>query len=238
MSNLRSNQPITIPPLNPALCPLLTPKVFRRLKPQFHCRVEHIPVVGGEVVAEVPEDVGGDKEWENQIPSNTDNPLTFNLRSPTPVLIQMMQLIDHISALCADWSAISPEIARSTCVADASKFSLDIHLATVPTNKGLTVLHTEGLIRAQTLCQMIGVMMTNPMRILEENVEESTDREINFLFVGADPWKVRLLSIEEQVAQGWQLMGGVPLTLLIRTVEEMLDTSEDYNTELHGDGES
>uniref|UniRef100_A0A0W0FWX0 Reverse transcriptase-rnase h-integrase n=1 Tax=Moniliophthora roreri TaxID=221103 RepID=A0A0W0FWX0_MONRR len=86
-------------------------------------------------------------------------------------------LVDHVSALCADWSAISPDIARSTCVADASRLSLDIHLATALTNEGLAALRADGLIRAQTLCRMVTIMMmnggtmTSPMTTSAENVE-------------------------------------------------------------------
>uniref|UniRef100_A0A0W0FG63 Reverse transcriptase-rnase h-integrase n=1 Tax=Moniliophthora roreri TaxID=221103 RepID=A0A0W0FG63_MONRR len=165
----------------------------------------------------------------------------------------MTQLIDCVSALCADWSTISPDIARSTCVADASRLSLDIHLVTAPTNEGLAALHAEGLIRAQTLCRMVAIMtmnggtMTSPTRTSVENVEklvEEYDRDAQLLFVGADPQKVRLLSVEERQAMGWQPISDLPVTPWMEDEDEMLemddrpDTSYDYDTELYGDGES
>ncbi|ESK81326.1 hypothetical protein Moror_12107, partial [Moniliophthora roreri MCA 2997] len=224
-SNLRSSPP-TMPPLeNPHLQALLTPEVYRRLRPQFHPKVEIIPTVGGEALSEAYEDKAKDKE--NRIPSNEGVPPTISLRSPTLAPTPMMQLIDHISALCADWNAISPEIAHSTCVADASRLSLGIHLDTALTNEGLAALHVEGLVQVQTLCQMITIMTMNLMTILEENIEESEEnnnRDVEFLFVGADPWKVGrftgLLSVDKQ------------------NVDDMPDTSEDYNAELYGDRES
>ncbi|ESK90659.1 hypothetical protein Moror_4180 [Moniliophthora roreri MCA 2997] len=180
-----------------------------------------------------------------------------SLRNPTLAPTPMMQLVDHVSALCADWSAISPDIAHSTCVIDASKLSLDIHLdihlATALTNEGLATLCAEGLIRAQTLCQMVAVMTmnetmtTNPTTISAENVDmlaAEYDRDAQLLFVGTDPKKVRLLSVEEWQAIGWQLTFDVPSTPRLGTVNEMPDiddrpdTSYDYDTELYGDGES
>ncbi|ESK84044.1 hypothetical protein Moror_11504 [Moniliophthora roreri MCA 2997] len=153
----------------------------------------------------------------------------------------MMQLVNCISALCADWNAISPDIAHSTCVVDASKLSLDIHLATVLNNEGLAALCTEGLIQVQMLCQMITVMTMSPMTISEESVEtmvQEYDRDTQLLFIGADPQKVRLLLVDEQMATGWQPTADVPATPRIGTVDEMPDTSYDYDTELYGDGES
>uniref|UniRef100_A0A0W0FDN0 Reverse transcriptase-rnase h-integrase n=1 Tax=Moniliophthora roreri TaxID=221103 RepID=A0A0W0FDN0_MONRR len=241
MSNLRSSQ--SIPPVhsNPDLRPPLTPEVFRCLKPQFHQKAEHIPAVGGEVDPEESEAMVEDKEQENQTPKNDNIPLMLSLRNPTSAPTPMMQLVDRISALCADWNAILPDIAHSTCAVDASKLSLDIHLATVLSNEGLAALRTEGLIQVQTLCQMIAVMTMSPMKISEESAEalvKEYDRDAQLLFVGADPQKVRLLSIEEWVATGWQLTFDVPATPRMQTVDEMLDTSYDYDTELYRDGES
>ncbi|ESK82712.1 hypothetical protein Moror_5694 [Moniliophthora roreri MCA 2997] len=175
-------------------------QLFRCLKPQFHWKVEHIPTVGGEAALEESEDVVEDRERENQIPENVGGPLMPSLRSPTLAPTLMMQLIDCVSALCADWSAISPDIAHSTCVVDASKLSLDIRLVTALTNKGLAALHAEGLIRAQTLCRMVAVMTmsetttTSPTTISAENVERlmtEYDRDAQLLFVGQDPKKAR-----------------------------------------------
>uniref|UniRef100_A0A0W0GE57 Reverse transcriptase-rnase h-integrase n=1 Tax=Moniliophthora roreri TaxID=221103 RepID=A0A0W0GE57_MONRR len=252
-SNLRSSRSTRSPPLDLNLQPLPTPEIFRRLKPQFHQRVEYIPAVGGEVILVESEDVAEDEEQENRIPESVEDPPTLKLRSPTPVPTPMTQLVDCVSALCADWSAISPDIARSTCVADASRLSLDIHLATAPTNKGLAVLHTDGLIRAQTLCRMVAVMtmnggtMMSPTTTSAENVEmlmEDYDRDAQLLFVGADPKKVRMLSVEERLAMGWQPSSDIPATPRLGAVDEMPDiddrpdTSYDYDTELYGDRES
>uniref|UniRef100_A0A0W0FL58 Uncharacterized protein n=1 Tax=Moniliophthora roreri TaxID=221103 RepID=A0A0W0FL58_MONRR len=157
----------------------------------------------------------------------------------------MMQLIDHVSALCADWNAILPEIAHSTCAADASRLSLDIHLDTALTNEGLAALCVEGLVRVQTLCQMIAIMTMNLMTISEGNVEESEENgggDVDFLFIGADPQKVgrftELLLVDEQVKAGWQPTQNVPATPTLRDIDHMPDTSEDYNIELYGDRES
>ncbi|ESK81174.1 hypothetical protein Moror_11265 [Moniliophthora roreri MCA 2997] len=233
------------PTPNPDVKPKVEP--VKHLKPQFHQKVEHIPAVGGEAALKESEDVVEDEERENLIPESDDSPLMPSLRNPTPAPTPMMQLVDRVSALCADWSAISPDIAHSTCAVDASRLNLDIRLGTALTNKGLAVLHTEGLIRAQTLCQMVAVMtmnettMTSPMTILAENVDMLTaeyDRDAQLLFVGEDPKKVRLLSVEEQQAMGWQPTFDMPSTPRLGTVEEMPDTSYDYDAELYRDSES
>uniref|UniRef100_A0A0W0G5J8 Uncharacterized protein n=1 Tax=Moniliophthora roreri TaxID=221103 RepID=A0A0W0G5J8_MONRR len=157
----------------------------------------------------------------------------------------MTLLVNHVSALCADWNAISPEIAHSTCVGDASQLSLDIHLHTALTNEGLAELCTEGLVQVQTLCQMITIMMMNLMTILEENAEESIHNSrgnVDFLFIRADLWKVQryreLPSVSERVAIGWQLTLDVLATPVLQSIDEMPDTLYDYDTELYGDGES
>ncbi|ESK82227.1 hypothetical protein Moror_8734 [Moniliophthora roreri MCA 2997] len=165
---------------DPTPAPDVKPKV-EHLKPQFHRKVEYIPVVGGEVALVESEDTAKDGERENRIPKNAGDPPTLSLRSPTLAPTPMTQLVDRVSALCADWSAILPEIACSTCVADASRLSLDICLATALTNEGLAVLHADSLIRAQTLCRMVAIMtmnggtMTSPTTTLAENVEGLMD---------------------------------------------------------------
>ncbi|ESK83357.1 hypothetical protein Moror_8762 [Moniliophthora roreri MCA 2997] len=143
-SNLRSSQVSTPIPSEQIPCLPLTPEVFRHLKPQFHHKVEHIPTVGGEAPSEALEDE--DEEQENRTPSNDNTPPMLSLRSPMPAPTPMTQLIDCVSALCADWSAISPAIAHSTYAVDASKLSLGIHLETALTNEGLAALCTEGLV--------------------------------------------------------------------------------------------
>uniref|UniRef100_A0A0W0EZN1 Reverse transcriptase-rnase h-integrase n=1 Tax=Moniliophthora roreri TaxID=221103 RepID=A0A0W0EZN1_MONRR len=252
-SSIRSSQSTLLPALSLNLRPPLTPEIFRRLKPQFHPRVEHIPVVGEEVALAESEDVVKDEDRENRTPKNVEDPPIVSLRSPTPAPTPMMQLVDCVSALCADWSAISPDIAHSTCVADASRLGLDIHLDTALTNEGLATLRVEGLIRAQTLCRMVAVMTmsetitTNPMTISEGNVEmlvKEYDQDAQLLFVGADPKKVRLLSVEERQAMGWQPVSNTPATPMMEVEDEMPedddrpDTSYDYDTELYGDRES
>uniref|UniRef100_A0A0W0G877 Reverse transcriptase-rnase h-integrase n=1 Tax=Moniliophthora roreri TaxID=221103 RepID=A0A0W0G877_MONRR len=226
---------------DPTPDPDIKPKV-ECLKPQFHRKVEHIPAVGGEATLEGSEDAAEDEERENQIPKNNNDPLMPSLRNPTLAPTLMMQLVDCVSALCADWSAISPNIAHSTCAVDASKLSLNICLVTALTNEGLA-----------TLCRMVAIMtmnkttMTNHTTILAENVDmliTEYDRNAQLLFVGEDPKKVRMLSVEEQQAMGWQPIFDVPSTPWLGVVEEMPDlderpdTSYDYDTELYGDGES
>uniref|UniRef100_A0A0W0G5H5 Reverse transcriptase-rnase h-integrase n=1 Tax=Moniliophthora roreri TaxID=221103 RepID=A0A0W0G5H5_MONRR len=199
------------------------------------------PAVGGEVIPGESENRVEDKEQENQTPKNNNAPPKLNLRSPTLAPTLMTKLINHISALCADWNTILPDIARSTCVANASKLNLDIHLATVLSNEGLTVLHTEGLIQVQMLCQMIAVMTMSSTKISEESAEalvDEYDRDAQLLFVEADSQKVRLLSVEKREAMGWQPTFDVPATPVMQMVDEMLDTSYDYDDKLYSDGES
>ncbi|ESK83092.1 hypothetical protein Moror_6075 [Moniliophthora roreri MCA 2997] len=248
---------------DPTPDPDVKPKI-KRLKPQFHCKVEHIPAVGGEVIPRESEDAVEDEERENRIPENNDDPLMPSLRSPTLAPTPMMKLVDCVSALCADWNTISPDIAHSTCAVDASKLNLDIHLATALTNEGLAELHVEGLVQVQTLCRMIAVMTMNLTKISEENVEKSiydSGGNVDFLFVGTDPRKVQRFeigsSVYERMAAGWQPTEGgldiptpqnidetvetvveVPNTPMLRSIDEMPDTSYDYDMELYGDGES
>ncbi|KAI3620017.1 hypothetical protein WG66_006102 [Moniliophthora roreri] len=94
---------------------------------------------------------------------------------------------------------------------------------------------------------MNGGTMTSPTTTSEENVEalmEEYDWDAQLLFVGADPKKVRMLSVEERLAMGWQPPSEVPATPRLGPVDEMPDiddrpdTSYDYDTELYGDGES
>uniref|UniRef100_A0A0W0F6W6 Uncharacterized protein n=1 Tax=Moniliophthora roreri TaxID=221103 RepID=A0A0W0F6W6_MONRR len=155
----------------------------------FHPEVKVVPTVGGKAPSEEYE--VEDKDRENQTPPNDDNPLTMSLRSPTLLPTPMTLLIDHVSALCVDWNAISPEIAH------------------------------------------------------KENAEESihnSSGDADFLFIGADPRKVGrfegLLLVDERVATGWQPTQDVPATPMLRDVDDMPDTSYNYDTELYRDGES
>ncbi|ESK81279.1 hypothetical protein Moror_8466 [Moniliophthora roreri MCA 2997] len=199
------------------------------------------------------EDTAEDVEQENRIPENVGDPPILSLRSPTPAPTPMMQLVNHVSALCVDWSAILPEIARSTCVVNASRLNLDIRLATVLTNEGLAALRVDSLIQAQTLCRMVAVMtmnggiMTSPTKTSAENAEmlvAEYGRDAQLLFVGSDPQKVRMLSVEERQAMGWQPNLDVPSMPRLGTIDTMPDiddrpdTSYDYDAELYGDGES
>ncbi|ESK80780.1 hypothetical protein Moror_8511 [Moniliophthora roreri MCA 2997] len=176
------------------------PAVFECLNPWFHPETKIMLTVGREVHKEDLED----KDRENQILSNVDVPLKLNLWPLTPVLTLITRLIDCVSALRADWSAISPETACSTCVSDASKLSLGILLEAALTTKGLAGLCVEELIRVLALCQTIAIMMMNLTTILMENSDEETagdNRDTDFLFVGSDPQKVGrfmgYLSVEE-----------------------------------------
>ncbi|ESK84881.1 hypothetical protein Moror_14922 [Moniliophthora roreri MCA 2997] len=243
MSNLRSSQPTTPLIEDPHLRPPLTPEVFRHLKHQFHPDVEIIPTVGREGPSQVQE--VEDEEQENRTPLSDEDLLMPSLRPPTPLPTPMTLLVDCISALCVDWNAISPEIAHSTCVSDASRLNLDICLGTALTNEGLAALCTEGLVQVQTLCQMIAIMMMTITRISEESAEESIHNsrgDADFLFIGADPQKVQRFAepplVSEQVTVSWQPTLDVPATPVLRNVNEMPDTSYNYNTELYGDGES
>uniref|UniRef100_A0A0W0FRL1 Reverse transcriptase-rnase h-integrase n=1 Tax=Moniliophthora roreri TaxID=221103 RepID=A0A0W0FRL1_MONRR len=94
---------------------------------------------------------------------------------------------------------------------------------------------------------MNGGTMTSPTTTSAENVEslmEEYDRDAQLLFVGADPKKVRLLTVEERLAMGWQPPSEVPATPRLGAVDEMPDddyrpdTSYDYDAELYGDRES
>uniref|UniRef100_A0A0W0GD30 Reverse transcriptase-rnase h-integrase n=1 Tax=Moniliophthora roreri TaxID=221103 RepID=A0A0W0GD30_MONRR len=145
------------------------------------------------------------------------------------------------------------DAARRPHLCHASRLSLDIHLATALTNEGLAALRIDGLIQAQTLCRMVAVMTMNetitmsPTTISEGNVEmlvKEYDQDAQLLFVGADPKKVRLLSVEEQQAMGWQPTSDPLATPMMGVMDEMPDTDDrpdtsyDYNTELYRDGES
>uniref|UniRef100_A0A0W0F1F5 Putative reverse transcriptase-rnase h-integrase n=1 Tax=Moniliophthora roreri TaxID=221103 RepID=A0A0W0F1F5_MONRR len=233
-------------------------------QPRSLTTVEHIPTVGGEVILEGSEDEVEVEEQENQTLENDNIPPMLSLRSPTPAPTPMMKLVDHVSALCADWSAISPDIAHSTCAVDASKLNLDIHLATALTSEGLAELHVEGLVRVQTLCRMITVMTMNLTKILEENAEKSihdSRGNVDFLFIGTDLRKVQRFEVGSSVygrmAAGWQPDGDrsdIPTpqsvdetaetveemlnTPMLRSIDEMPDMLYDYNAELYGDGES
>uniref|UniRef100_A0A0W0FQF3 Uncharacterized protein n=1 Tax=Moniliophthora roreri TaxID=221103 RepID=A0A0W0FQF3_MONRR len=93
--------------------------------------------------------------------------------------------------------------------------------------------------------RMIAIMMMNLTTILEGNAEESihnSGEDTDFLFVRVDPQKVQRFegpsSVDERMATGWQPTASVPTTPMLRSVDEMPDTSYDYDTELYGDGES
>ncbi|ESK81283.1 hypothetical protein Moror_8464 [Moniliophthora roreri MCA 2997] len=202
-------------------------------------------MVGGKVLSEEYKGEVEVEDRENQTPSNDDDLLTTSLRPPMPLPTPMTLLIDRVSALCADWNTISPDIAHSTCVANASQLSLGICLDTALTNEGLATLCIEGLVQVQTLCWIIMIMTINLTTILEENAEESihnSSRDVDFLFVEADPQKVGrfegLLSVDKRVATGWQPTQDVLAMPTLQDIDEMPDTSYNYNMELYGDRES
>ncbi|ESK80770.1 hypothetical protein Moror_15442 [Moniliophthora roreri MCA 2997] len=212
--------------------------VFECLKAQFHPEAEDIPTVGGEDF----KDEEGDEE--NRVPSNDRDLLNLRLWPPMPAPTPMTQLIDHISVLCTDWSAISPEIACSTCVADASKLSLGILLETALSNEGLAALHANRLLRVHALCQSIVTTMMNLMTTTIESAEEEA-QDAELLFIGSDPKKVRLFTVEERQWIRWQLnqLFEVRKEELMEIADipendDMLDTLYDYDAELYGDGES
>uniref|UniRef100_A0A0W0FHZ2 Tf2-1-like SH3-like domain-containing protein n=1 Tax=Moniliophthora roreri TaxID=221103 RepID=A0A0W0FHZ2_MONRR len=204
-SNLRLNVSTT-PPLESLPNPMTPlPAVFKCLNSQFHPETKIVPIVGREVQEGDLED----EDRENQIPSNISIPLRLNLQPPTPVPTPMTQLINCVSALCADWSAILPGIACSTCVSNASKLSLGILLEAALTTEGLARLCIEGLIRVLALCWTIAIMTMNLMTILMENSDEEMagdNGDMDFMFIGSDPQKVGrfmgYLSVEEQEHQG------------------------------------
>ncbi|ESK82667.1 hypothetical protein Moror_11183 [Moniliophthora roreri MCA 2997] len=198
-SNQNPSPPSTPLLENPVPQSTLLPPVFECLKPQFHLKTEDIPTVGGEDFAEEGEDK------ENQILSNIANPLSLRLRPPTPAPTPMTQLINRVSALCVDWSAISPEIAHSTCAGDASKLSLGILLETALTNEGLATLHAEGLLPVHALCQSIMITMMNLMTTSMGSVEANdipNNANVNFMFTESDLKKVRLFTTTERQQMG------------------------------------
>ncbi|ESK82175.1 hypothetical protein Moror_14466 [Moniliophthora roreri MCA 2997] len=92
---------------------------------------------------------------------------------------------------------------------------------------------------------MIAIMTMNLTRISEESAEESIHNsrgDMDFLFVGADPQKVQRFegppSVDKWMTTGWQPTADIPTTPMLRSVDEMPDTSYDYDMELYGDGES
>ncbi|ESK90012.1 hypothetical protein Moror_7926, partial [Moniliophthora roreri MCA 2997] len=186
----------------------------------FHSEVEVIPAVGREGLSEEYKVEVEVKDRENQTLSNDDNPPIMSLRPLTPLPTNSAP-DPHNSAL------------------------LGICLDTALTNEGLATLHAEGLVQVQTLCWMITIMMMNLTTILEENAEElihNSSEDADFLFVGADPQKVRrfkrLLLVDEQTATSWQPTQDVLATPVLQSVDEMLNTSYDYDMELYRDGES
>uniref|UniRef100_A0A0W0FEX3 Uncharacterized protein n=1 Tax=Moniliophthora roreri TaxID=221103 RepID=A0A0W0FEX3_MONRR len=157
----------------------------------------------------------------------------------------MTQLVDCVSALCVDWSAILPEIAHSTCVSDASKLSLGILLEAALTTEGLAGLRVERLIRVLALCRTIVIMTMNLTTTSMENSDKETagdNRDTDFMFIGSDPQKVgrfmEYLSVEERERQGWQPRWSMPVALVLKDLDDMPDTPHDYDAELYKDGES
>uniref|UniRef100_A0A0W0F4W3 Uncharacterized protein n=1 Tax=Moniliophthora roreri TaxID=221103 RepID=A0A0W0F4W3_MONRR len=89
-------------------------------------------------------------------------------------------------------------------------------------------------LRSPTLC-------LTPMTLLI-NCISALGGDTDFLFIGADPRKVQRFkdwsSVDTWMAMGWQPAADIPTTPMLQSVDEMPDTSYDYDAELYGDGES
>uniref|UniRef100_A0A0W0FD07 Uncharacterized protein n=1 Tax=Moniliophthora roreri TaxID=221103 RepID=A0A0W0FD07_MONRR len=228
---------------------------------QFHLQVKNIVVARGR-----------EEDKENKPPQSLhqsmleipDNP-QWSDRLPPPMPSEMW--MDHASALCANWTAISPETSQAIFVGDASTMRLDISLRGALSTDGLRDFCMEGLVQIVVLCQTIIIMMMTDMTITTESddrtfvVDTNTERR-EFLFMGVNPKKVRLVDVkkgvEERMIEGWQpgpsrvqmMMGGKSEQISDRP-EECDDRpdndvvpgwapeeSQDYDSELYGDRES
>uniref|UniRef100_A0A0W0FR49 Uncharacterized protein n=1 Tax=Moniliophthora roreri TaxID=221103 RepID=A0A0W0FR49_MONRR len=123
-------------------------------------------------------------------PSVSSQPLMLML---SPVV----ELMEHISALCASWSAISPGTAHATCVSSALNMCLDILLQAALSEDGLHDLHIEALVQTVVLCWTIVIMMMTQGSLVIENSEgcftvQTEEEWWEFIFLGVDPKKVTL----------------------------------------------
>uniref|UniRef100_A0A0W0F478 Uncharacterized protein n=1 Tax=Moniliophthora roreri TaxID=221103 RepID=A0A0W0F478_MONRR len=106
---------------------------------------------------------------------------------PPQSLHQSTLEMDHASALCANWTTISPKTAQATFAGDASTMHLDISLQGALSADGLHDFQMEGLVWIVVLCRTITIMMMMDTTIMTENndwmfiVETNTERR-EFLF--------------------------------------------------------
>ncbi|ESK92795.1 hypothetical protein Moror_15897 [Moniliophthora roreri MCA 2997] len=168
--------------------------------------------------------------------------------------------MDHASALCANWTAISPETAQATFAGNASTMHLDISLLGALSTNGLHDFHMEGLVWIVALCQTITIMMMTDTTITMESddwtfiVDTDTKRR-EFLFMGVNPKKVKLVDVgkgvKTRMAEGWQPGSSQMPTMTDRGSEQQgdksdndreprwaMDKSQDYDGELYRDRES
>uniref|UniRef100_A0A0W0G1R1 Uncharacterized protein n=1 Tax=Moniliophthora roreri TaxID=221103 RepID=A0A0W0G1R1_MONRR len=175
---------------------------------QFHPHVEE------DVVVRERE---GDEENQPlpsphpSIPKILNNPQQKDRSLP---LMPSEMWMDCASALCVNWTTISPETARATFAGDASSMCLDISLQGVCSEDGLCDFHMKGLVQIVVLFQTITIMMMTDTTITIENnnwsfIVETEGERREFLFMGVNPKKVWLADVkkgvEERMKKGWQL---------------------------------
>ncbi|ESK92912.1 hypothetical protein Moror_9047 [Moniliophthora roreri MCA 2997] len=177
----------------------------------------------------------GEKEEENKLPpslhpSTLKMPIKHQQNNRLPPLMPVETWIDCTSALCVNWTAISPETAQATFVSNASTMCLDISLQGVQSRDGLHNFHMEGLVQIVVLCQTIMIMMMTGTTIMTENDDRTfivnTEQEHReFMFIEVNPKKPEA-SLAQPAMEEEEMVGLTP------------DESQEYDTELYGDGES
>uniref|UniRef100_A0A0W0FHH2 Uncharacterized protein n=1 Tax=Moniliophthora roreri TaxID=221103 RepID=A0A0W0FHH2_MONRR len=126
---------------------------------------------------------------------------------------------------------------------------LDISLQGVQSRDGLHNFRMEGLVQIVVLCQTIMIIMMTGTTIITENddctfVVNTEQKHREFMFIEVNPKKVRLIDlkkgVETRMAEGWQPEASLAQPAMEE--EEMVgltpDESQEYDTELYGDGES
>ncbi|ESK80765.1 hypothetical protein Moror_15448, partial [Moniliophthora roreri MCA 2997] len=147
---------------------------------------------------------------------------------------------------------------------NASTMCLDISLQGVLSADGLYGFQMEGLVRIVALCWTM--MMTDTTIMMGSDdwtfVVNTKDERREFLFMGVNSKKVRLMDvkkgIKERMAEGWQPGPSQTWPMMEEELEQVPDEpiehengsgndemprwspgeSQDYNSELYGDGES
>uniref|UniRef100_A0A0W0GCL3 Uncharacterized protein n=1 Tax=Moniliophthora roreri TaxID=221103 RepID=A0A0W0GCL3_MONRR len=166
-------------------------------------------------------------------------------RSPPPTPSEMW--MDCASALCANWTAISPETAQATFAGDASTMHLDISLQGALSTDGLHNFCMEGLVWIVVLCQTITIIMMMDTTVTMENDDQvfviNTDTERReFLFMGVNPKKVRLVDIkkgvEERMMEGWQPGSSQAEVTTGMELDRTPDKSQKYDNKSYNEGES